>query len=76
VRSTKQRLRGCKSRSTVVREFFSPECKTMLSLCRRTGCEDEKRKERKEKEEVNVVDGEESRCRGATTQGARPGEGR
>lgn len=51
MRSTKQRLRGCKSRSTVVRESFSPERKTVLSLCCRAGCEDEEKKERKEKEE-------------------------
>lgn len=37
--------------------------------------EDEEKKERREKEEVNVVDGEESGCRGATTQGARLREG-
>lgn len=29
----------------------------------------------KEEEEVDVVDGEGSGCRGATTQGARPAEG-
>jgi len=34
----------------------------------------EKREEGKGRE-VNVVDGEESGCRGATTQGARPGGG-
>lgn len=52
----------------------------MLSLCCRAGCEDEKTKKEREKEEekgeeVDVVDGEGSGCRGATTQGARPTEG-
>lgn len=47
MRSTKQRLRGCKFRSTVVRESFSPECKTVLSLCRRV----RRRREEREEEE-------------------------
>lgn len=74
MRSTKQRLQGCKSRNTVVPESFTSERKTVLSLCRR--CEDEEKEEGEEKEEkeveVDVVDGEGSRCRGATTQGAGP----
>lgn len=72
MRSTKQRLQGCKSRNTVVSESFTFERKTVLSLCRR--CEDEVREGGEEKEEkeveVDVVDGEGSGCRGATIQGA------
>lgn len=62
MRSTKQRLQGCKSRNTVVPESFTSERKTVLSLCRR--CEDEAREGGGEKEEKEVevdVDGEGSR---------------
>lgn len=61
MRSTKQRLQGCKSRNTVVPESFTSERKTVLSLCRRF--EDEVREGGGEEEkEVEVdVDGEGSR---------------
>lgn len=63
MRSTKQRLQGCKSRNTVVPESFTSERKTVLSLCRRS--EDKVREGREEKEEkdaeVDVLDGEGSR---------------